>query len=314
MRLIGGDIVMNNVCKICNEEFAANNHFWRAHGIKESEYYVKYIPRFSKHTGEPIRFKNRDFYLNSDFNDKTEMKQWLNNNPEEAKVYMVELLKKRKEQKDLKYTLSEVELRSLGLPSVAWYKKAFGDYNKLAKSIGFKKRFNYPDALNYIWKDFTKEVVFVDTREQTPLTFDNVPTEKKTLSYGDYTLSNNSGIYIERKTLSDFVNTVGPNIERFCKEIERAKKDKAYLVVLIESPLIQALSFNYLPHMRFATKSTPDFVFHNVRKLMQTYKNIQFVFVNGRRMASETIIKIYYHSHLIKNLDLQYCYDKHMIK
>lgn len=304
----------NHICKLCGKEVVANNHFWREHKLKESEYYIANIPRFSKQTGEPIRFKNRDFYLNSDFNDKREMKAWFKAHPEEAKTYAVEILNRRKQQKDLKYALSQVEMHSLGLPHIAWYETNFNQrYSGVCKELGLKPRFKYnKDWPNQQERNWKEECILIDTREQVPLNFRNVKTQSIKLDYGDYAIKN-CDVHIERKSLSDFVNTLGTGFDRFCREIDRAKKKKAYLVVLVESNIANALVFNYLPHMKFATKSTPDYVFHNVRKLMQKYNNIQFAFADGRIEASRIAKRIFDYGDKSKKIDFQYLIDKKIL-
>ena len=297
-----------HICKICNQEVDADNHFWKNHRIKQEDYFHSYFPRYSKETGELIKFKSRDFYLHSDFNDKKEMMAWFKANPDKAQAYAIELLKKRRDRKGLVYAPSQVELRSLMLPSMIWFKKHFDNYAKLCFSIGLKPRFTREDEIiNYgTLSDHSK--IMIDTREQKPLKFD-VPTEVATLSYGDYALfPNKFKVHIERKNLSDFVGTLGVGFERFCREIEKAKKDHAYLVILVESLLSDALSFNYLPQTKYC-KVGPDFIFHNVRDIMQTYSNVQFLFCGGRKDAVQIIKKIFAIKRHPKHFDLQYYMD-----
>ena len=73
------------------------------------------------------------------------------------------------------------------------------------------------------------------------------------------------------------------------------------------------MGFNYLPHVYKKTKVTPDYILHNVRKLIQTYPHIQFLFVKGRVEASETIKKIFTCDCVYKKIDLQLAYDKKML-
>lgn len=300
-------------CKICNEEVLANNHYWRSHKIPEAEYYVKYVPRFSKQTGEPIRFKNRDFYLTSDFNDKREMAAWFKENPVEAKEYAINLLKTRKEGGKITYAPSQVELRSIMSPSLKWFYKNFKSYNELCSSLGLETRFDKEgEEIRYSnLKDHA--VVIIDSREQNPLKFKDISIEVVGLPYGDYALKpNRLKVHVERKSISDFAGSFGANYERFEREVKRAKKDRAYLVVLVECSLSDALAFNYLPHMKYS-KVSPDYCFHNIRHLMQNYQNVQFLFVNGRKKASETVLKIFSMTHHPKHFDLQYLYDLNLL-
>ena len=306
-----------HICKICNEEVTVNNHYWKAHKIKEADYYQKYVPRYSKLTGELLKFKNRDFYLNNDFQDKNEMMEWFRDNAIEAKAYALELLVNRIEKKKLIYAPSQVELRSLMMPSIIWYKKNLfspegnpQSYNSLCELMGLKVRFDKEDEI-IGYSDFPQSAkILIDTREQAPLRFPNTQTETCKLDYGDYARSpNRYKVHVERKSLSDFVSTLGVGFDRFCREVQRAKKEGAYLIVLVESPLNSALSFNFLPHMRFATKSSPEYVFNRVRAMMQKYPNLQFLFSKGRLEAAELIKKIFSVKKHVRHYDLQYMYD-----
>jgi len=131
------------------------------------------------------------------------------------------------------------------------------------------------------------------------------------LPYGDYTSNNdNCGCYIERKNLSDFISTLSSgNLGRFNNEILRARKDKAYLIVIIEEKLSNALSFQYLPHISKKIKATPEFIFHNARTLLQEYSNLQFLFVDGREEMKRVIESIFASKCFYKKIDLQLAYD-----
>ena len=301
-----------HICKICNREIDANNHFWRAHGIKEMDYYQKYIPRYSKQTNELIQFKNRNFYLSSDFNDKREMITWIKNNSSTGRLYAMEILYKRIIDKQLKYFPCQVELRSLMMPSLIWYKKTLGTCAEIVNFIkmpDLKLRFDKEDEEIEYRNLSPHDTIIVDTREQLPLKFKDALTKVEKLDYGDYALSPNKyKVHIERKNLSDFVGTFGVGYERFCREVDRAKKDRAYLIILVESTLNDALHFNYLPQTRYC-KVGPDFIFHNVRDILQKYNNIQFLFCNGRREAAELVKKIFKIKKHPKHYDLQYYKD-----
>jgi len=103
-------------------------------------------------------------------------------------------------------------------------------------------------------------------------------------------------------------------IERFKNEIERARDADAYLVVLVEESFANCLSFNYLPHVyKKNTKATPEYIFRNVRDLIQEYPHIQFLFVHGRKKASEIVEKIFTCGCLYKKMDLQLAYDSKIL-
>lgn len=293
------------ICKICNQEVKERKHFWVCHRIKESSYYEQYEPRFSKLTGKLIKFKTSESYLSNDFEDKNEMKSYFKKYPEEAKIYAVELLKRRKENKKLIYAPSSVELSSILSPSLKWYKDNF-DYNKLCRDLGLRVRFVND---KFITKALIKPLIEVDTREQKRISF-NIPNQIATLNYGDYRLDeqNHCGVVIEKKNISDFASSFGRDLKRIEREIIRCKKEKEYLLILVQCELNKALSFNYLPQMKWC-KASSEFVFFNVRYLMQKFKNIQFLFCEEKR-SSEVIIKVFEMGEVAKKTDLQELYNK----
>jgi len=151
--------------------------------------------------------------------------------------------------------------------------------------------------------------MFVDTRERNWLRF-NMPTELKTLKFGDYTSSLDDKCYVERKSLSDFISTLSiKNFNRFKAEIEKAKSNNSYLIVIIEEKLSNAMSFPYLPHISKNIKASPEYIFHNVRLLLQNYDNLQFLFVDGRDEMKRVIQGIFSSEQFYKNIDLQLAYD-----
>ena len=85
------------------------------------------------------------------------------------------------------------------------------------------------------------------------------------------------------------------------------------LIILVEDTLANALSFKYLPHISKKIKVTPEYIFHNVRMLIQKYPHIQFLFVNGRKESKRVIQKIFFSGCAYKKIDLQYAYDQKVL-
>ena len=222
------------------------------------------------------------------------------------------LLIKRKESKNLIYSPTQVELRTIMAPSIISYNKIFKDYYDVCSSIGLENKFIHPNLVGDHFKNklIAKDIIYVDTREQSWLKFDT-PFEIKTLGFGDYTCSNdNCGCFIERKSLSDFISTLSvKNFDRFKNEIEKAKKNNSYIIVMVEEKVSNALSFQYLPHISKKIKATPEYIFHNVRELLQNYNNLQFLFVDGRNEMKRLIESIFASKCYYKKIDLQLAYD-----
>jgi hypothetical protein len=307
---------MSVICKVDGKEFKDEKSLHlalRGYGLNKEKYYHQYYPKKDLLTGETISFKTKEQYLNSDFNDKNNMKKWLKSQPlENSKEYCIDLLKKRKKDKNLIYSPCQIELRTIMSPSIVFYNKIFDDYYDVCSSLGLENKFIHPKNISnqFNFKLKQDDTIYVDTREQNWLKF-NIPFEIKTLPYGDYTCSNdNCNCYIERKSLSDFISTLSVgNLERFKKEIEKARQNQSYLVVVIEEKLQSALSFQYLPHISKKIKATPEFIFHNVRSLLQEYDNLQFLFVDGREEMKRTIEAILASKCFYKRVDLQLAYD-----
>ena len=311
---------MSVICKVDGKEFKDEKSLHlalRGYGLNKEKYYHQYYPKKDLLTGETINFKTKEQYLNSDFNDKNNMKKWLKSQPlENSKEYCIDLLKKRKKDKNLIYSPCQIELRTIMSPSIVFYNKIFDDYYDVCSSLGLENKFIHPKNISnqFNFKLTKNDTIYVDTREQNWLKF-NIPFEIKTLPYGDYTCSNdNCNCYIERKSLSDFISTLSVgNLERFKKEIEKARQNQSYLVVVIEEKLQSALSFQYLPHISKKIKATPEFIFHNVRSLLQEYDNLQFLFVDGREEMKKIIEAILASKCFYKKIDLQLAYDMKLL-
>jgi len=307
---------MSVICKVDGKEFKDEKSLHlalRGYGLNKEKYYHTYYPKKDLLTGEVLNFKSKEQYFNSDFNDKNNMKKWLKNQTiQEAQEYCKQLLIKRKEEKNLTYSPSQIELRTIMSPSVIFYNKIFNNYYDLCSSLGLENKFIHPENIANQFKNklTSKDTIYVDTREQNWLKF-NIPFEIQTLPYGDYTCSNdNCSCYIERKSLSDFISTLSSgNLDRFKNEIQKAKKNNSYIVVIVEEKLQNALSFQYLPHISKKIKATPEFIFHNVRSLIQEYDNLQFLFVDGREEMKRVIESILASKCFYKKVDLQLAYD-----
>jgi|TARA_R110002020_G_scaffold204020_1_gene407864 hypothetical protein len=305
-------------CKNCGKEFDKDRGLHlhiKAHKLSIKDYYHQYFPRHDKHTGDLIKFKNKEQYFSSDFNNKRNLKSWLSKIPtSQAKEYCKELLVKRKKEKGLVYTLTEVELRTLPIPPIHFYESLFGSYYSLCEEIGYKNKFEkVPTKKNYR-ETFNKDhLIYIDSREQNPLEIDDFPTEVKGLKFGDYCLNDKKktrNTYIERKSVPDLIGTLSSGLERFKNEINRASEEKAYMVVLVERTLADCLAFNRLKHVyKKNTRVTPDFIFHNVRDLIQEFSHIQFLFVNGRDECVRIVKKLLLSGALKEKYDLQLAYD-----
>lgn len=299
-------------CKICHVEFESEKSLHghlKAHKMRMVEYYQTHEPRRDLQTNELIKFKNKDYYFSNDFNDRSSMKEWLKNQTEEnRKKYLKKFLSQRKEKHDLRYAPCQVELRSIVSPPASYFHKLFGDYYSICRDLGLESKYTYP-----IEKLKSEEksgfVIYIDSREQLPLDID-YPVELKGLKFGDYALSDpTSKCRIERKSARDLFGTMSGGFDRFCKEVERAEADQSDLVVLVDEPLYDCLNFESLYRVSNKIKITPEFIFFNIRKIIQKYANIQFLFVDSRTECSRVMKKIFFSGKEYKKYDLQLMYD-----
>jgi hypothetical protein len=303
-------------CKVCDKEFKSEKSLHahiKCHDLRLAEYYQKYHARRDLFSGDLIKFKSKEYYLSTDFNNRTNLRKWLEDQADdEKKKYCENILKARIKKKNLFYAPSQVELRSVMSPPVQYYNRVFGDYNDLCNELGLKNKF---DKLTDETIEETKPPedckIYIDTREQKPFKFD-VPFEIKTLKFGDYALSDkkvSGNCYIERKSLNDFIGTMSGGYDRFRREIERAITEDAYLVVLVERCIEEAMNFNKLPYVSSKIRATPEYIFNRVRSLNQDFKNIQFLFAKTKTEAMRLCKKIFFSNHCFKKRDLQLAYD-----
>lgn len=281
--------------------------------IKQEVYYRDHAPRRDLGSGEIIPFKAPAArYLETEFVDKNHLKSYLKEQPEAGRQWAINWLAKRKAEKALVYPPFQAELRSLFCPTIFYYDHV-GGYSSICRELGFKIRFEgtVPPA-----KPLDCPVV-VDTREQKELKL-KVPTIEAKVNCGDYALpaSHDQGVYIERKSLQDFVGTLSDretrvgdsNLARFTRELERAQEIGAYLILLVEADINQALSFNYLPHMKHC-KVQPDHIFKNLRDLFHRFSDFQALFVSGRIEAAKAVPALLSMGAAVKTFDLQAAYE-----
>lgn len=304
-------------CASCKGQFADDKSLHghlKAHKLHVFEYYQKHYPRYDKQDGTMIAFKNKKQYFESDFNSVKNACVWLNlQNEQTRKNYLQKLLLRRQKEKNLTNTLSQVELRSLKIPGINFMNKVFGNYYSYCETLGFKSKYKLLEKLDK--KDIfanPSAKILIDSREQLPLSFAHA-SEVVGLKFGDYAFSCDQGggeCHIERKSLSDFIGTLSGGYERFEREIIRAKEAGSYLIILVEENLNNAIKFNLLDEVyKKGMKITPEYVFHNVRELIQKYDCIQFLFVKDRGEASKTIENLFCYGRQVMSVDLQYCHD-----
>jgi ERCC4 domain-containing protein len=278
---------------------AALHKHLRTLKVKQADYYVKYHDRRDRFTGEPIPFKSVDQYLSAEFLTKDNLRKWIATNPAEGRQWAVDWLARRKAEKDLVYPPTQVELETMLCPSMHYYDRV-GGYNAICRSLNYVIRFEGGLEMG----EPIDQVIVTDTREQQPLDVGGIRAK---LNVGDYGLNitRDVGVYIERKSLGDFIGTLSLGHERFLREMERAKEVGAYLIILVESLLADALAFK----PKHGTVSMGH-VFKNLRDLLSYYTNVQALFVKNRAEAARVVVKLLEAGESVKYVDLQYALER----
>lgn len=79
----------------------------------------------------------------------------------------------------------------------------------------------------------SEPVIIIDTREQNPLLFGNLPTKVGTLDAGDYSIDGLTHlIAVERKGLDDLLACCGRERDRFKRELQRLRAYRFRLLVI----------------------------------------------------------------------------------
>jgi len=304
---------MSFKCKACEEEFSSEKGLHlhlKKHKMDLATYYTTYYPRKNLLTGDALPFKDKEEYFRKDFSTRAQLTKWcLQEGKEITKPYVLKILKERIESKNLNYGPNHLELKISGLPDVDIYKHLFGSYSEACEKIGVEPLFNKRVDKGFFSKEqsFEDLKIFIDTREQQPLSFKN--SEDLKLDFGDYTLAGKdyNYTYIDRKGEQDFKGTLSGGVERFTRELERVRDFECYLFVIIESDLNQIYKKNrWGPH-----KSNLNFIYHNMRVLTHKFKgHCQFVFTGSRENSEKIIPKILGLGKTLWDSDLQYYIDK----
>lgn len=143
--------------------------------------------------------------------------------------------------------------------------------------------------------------VLIDTREQTPFTFDDtipadqefgggiwrVNVERVALPSGDYSLDGwAAAVACERKSKADLFGTVGQGRERFVRELERLA-EMTFAAVVVEADW--ATIYNDPPPF---TDLKPKTIYRSVLAWQQRYPNVHWWLCPGREFAEVTTFRI----------------------
>ena len=303
--------MMQSKCLECQKVFPSERSLHthiKAHSLSLSDYYLKHYPRKNLLTGTLLPFKDKQSYFQNDFANREQLISWCNiEKAEIVKPYILELLKRRVKEKELKFGPTHIDLETSIMPSIDIYKKHFSSYTGACAGAGVKPLLSKNISSNF-FNDFSDIEILIDTREQQPLSFKKQRGFK--LDFGDYTCggTNYNKTFVDRKSEGDFKSTlVGENLERFRKELKRATDLNCFLYIVVESSVEKIEATNpFGPH-----RSNLKFIYHNMRLLEHEFAgSCQFVFSGGRRASSVLIPKLLVLGPKLWETDVQYFIDK----
>ena len=303
---------MDNICKICGETINERSHWYKTHKLTEKKYFEQYFPRIDLYSKDKIEFKSQDSYFLTDFNNKTNLRGYLELNPKEESLhYLKGWLLRRKQSKNLIFAPSQFEIRSLLFPSISFFHKFYGinSYESICLDIGLKLRYNYNIKPNFSNNPIE---IICDTREQKPYSKLELPIKVETLNFADYCPNPNpDNIFIERKEISDWAGVMSKGYSRFERELQRAKDNNAYIIILIEAKYSDLISINYLPQTKWI-KASYEYLMKQMRDLYLKFNNFQMVAGGNRNECMKLFNKIVKINN-IQQLDIQLLIDNKQI-
>ncbi len=301
-------------CKIDNKEVEVKtfiNYLKSKHNISLKDYINKYEKKFDFYDKSAIKFKSLEQYLLSDFNNRKNLKLWLKSKSvEERRDYIFNKYKNYILLKNIENALPEAIISTVNcLLPISYIEESINmNFDEICEILSLKSLFKYNEKFLKSLKFNKVSNLIVDTREQKPFVFDScVNVTNKKLEFGDYASLEDPSVSIERKSASDFINTLSKGFIRFQNEIKRSLDLDGYLIVVVESTLNDILY-----KKNFFGKASGEFIAHRMRVLNKDFNNLQFVFAKNKEEATKYSLKILsLEKDKLKNLDLQYYFNKY---
>ena len=301
-------------CAECKKEFtsrASLHKHLKQHGLNLASYYTQYHPRLNKLTGDPLPFKKFDEYFERDFSTKQQLLKWCKENPKnQVKEYATSLLQKRHWRKGRKYGPFHLETKNSFMPSISIYKELFGNYSAACEAVGCEPLYNKKLPKDFFSFSLPKDLaIAIDTREQKPLRFKECENQTLKLDVGDYTALGEyyNYTFVDRKSGNDLQGTLAKNnIERFRREILRAKEMDAYLFIIIESSVEKIIKENKV----FNRRANIDYTLRQIKDICHDYpRACQFIFTGNRENAEYLIPRLLVVGKNVWQTDMQYFWD-----
>lgn len=150
--------------------------------------------------------------------------------------------------------------------------------------------------------------IIIDTREQAPWAFEPyIQTSTGTIRSGDYALADDESRFaIERKSLEDFLGTIGSGWPRFCQELQRMEDAGFPARVVIVEGDYATCTFQQTPRGEIVPPQhrhwmlSPQFVESRVAAL--TMRGAAVLFAGNAELAAALAVSIFKHREIqIKN-------------
>ena len=292
-------------CLECQQAFDSERSLHahvKKHDMFLHDYYVKHFRRKDLLTGNLLPFKNKEQYFQSYFlNHENQEKFFASQQPKdlEASMILLEMLTGKVKEG---FAPSEIVLNSYGLPNINIFKKFFGSYSLAAQNCDACLMFDQKFPKEYLVNPNPK--IFIDTREQQPLSFPKQELMK--LDLGDYGVEQKyfNYTFVDRKSESDFKSTLSnDNLARFKRELTRAREQDCLIFVVVETSFDKIEKNNG----KRSHKSNLAYVYHNMRALQVEFKDCcQFVMTSDRRTSEKLIPLLLVHGKKLWKTDVQY--------
>jgi len=292
-------------CLECQQKFDSERSLHahiKKHDMFLHDYYVKHFRRKDLLTGDLLPFKNKEQYFSCYFLNQENQKAFFDKQyPKDLGIQMI-LLEMLSSKTKEEICPPEIILTSYGLPSISVYKKFFGSYTHACAGAGGKLIYS-----GKIPQDFRQKVnakIFIDTREQQPLSFPK--SESLKLDLGDYAIENDFFDYtfVDRKSEGDFKSTLSQdNYDRFRRELQRAREQECFIFVVVESDFSQIEKNN----SKSKHQANLAYIYHNMRTLQLEFSDCcQFVMTSNRENSTKLIPRLLKHGRNLWKTDLQY--------
>ncbi len=302
-----------NICKICGfvakNSRGRNSHLTRVHKDWTVEkYYLTFYPKHCIVCSKKLKYKDK--YLQYKFCSRkclaVAFKEHVPKNKGVRKHAKKELLDELVSlHKKYNGYVTQSLMRTNGKYSVQLYHNVFGSWNNACREA--KVPFIPKMTFNYNYKNYsTPLTITVDSREMKPYFFEDFVVEK--LDVGDYALRDcpEQKVVIERKSISDLKGTFSNQINRFQRELDRAREQNLYVVIFADCS--KAAFFkkkNYFGRM------TNRSIYHNIKFVCSKYADCCQILFTGSKKKSNSIVFLVLATEksYLKGVDLQEEYD-----